>query len=171
MKITRKRYIVILCFALLGALVVYFYIEYRADRNPNELKLSGNIELTDVQVSFKIAGWVEKREIDEGEQVDKGEVVARLDTSDLVEQVKIREAELETAQARLAELEAGSRPQEIAEAKAAVALAEAELLDAKSNFQRIEPLWKSKQAGYQEYISAQAGYDAAAARTLQKTMK
>jgi HlyD family secretion protein len=167
MESRRKKVILILTLVLIGAVSVFVYVRYHADRNPNELKLSGNIELTDVQVSFKIAGWVEKREVDEGMMVKTGNVVARLDTSDLVEQVRIRESELETARATLAELEAGSRPQEIAEAKAAVDVARAEVLDAKSNFDRISPLWNKKIAGYQEYISAQAAYDAAVARLAQ----
>ncbi len=97
--------------------------------NPNEIRVSGNIETTEAQVSFKIAGRVVKRFVDEGEWVKQGQPVAELDKSDLLCNVELRRAELQAAQAALAALKTGSRPQEIQAARAAMEKAEHALAD------------------------------------------
>ncbi|MEN6493226.1 MAG: efflux RND transporter periplasmic adaptor subunit [Thermoguttaceae bacterium] len=95
--------------------------------SPVGLRVSGNIEVTDAEVGFKIPGRVEERLVDEGVKVKQGEVVAKLDDADLREEVALRHAELAAAEAAWAELKAGSRPQEIAAAKASLDKAEAAL--------------------------------------------
>jgi HlyD family secretion protein len=84
------------------------------------LRVSGNIEVTDAEVSFRIAGKVQERLLSEGEQAKLGQVVARLETAELAQEVALRQAELRAAQAALAELEAGSRAEDIAQAEATV---------------------------------------------------
>ncbi len=71
--------------------------------DPNIIRVSGNIEVTDAEVSFKIAGRVDSRLVDEGELVQKGATVALLDRSDLLSELAMREAELRGAQAALNE--------------------------------------------------------------------
>jgi multidrug efflux pump subunit AcrA (membrane-fusion protein) len=61
--------------------------------------------------------------------VAAGQLVARLDNTDLTDEVRAREAELSVADAALRELTAGARPQEIARAEAEVRRAEAQLAD------------------------------------------
>lgn len=104
------------------------YVRYvRQVENGSKLIVSGNIELTDAQLSFKIPGRLAERLADEGDTVAKGQVVARLDPADQKLAVAQAEANLAYARAVLAELEAGSREQEIRQAKAAVELAKATL--------------------------------------------
>ncbi len=89
-----------------------------ADRDDESLHVSGNIEAVEVAISFKIPGHVDKRYVDEGEPVKEGQPVAQLETADLQADAALRRAELQAAQAALAELLAGSRPDEIAAAEA-----------------------------------------------------
>ena len=91
-----------------------------------DLVLSGNLEVTDAQLGFKVAGRVSERLVDEGGRVTAGQLVARLDDAEQQDQLALRQAELAGAEALLAELEAGSRPQEIAAAEAALRSTEAE---------------------------------------------
>lgn len=93
----------------------------------NAITVSGNIEVTDAEVSFKIPGRVERRFVSEGETVRTGQIVAQLDRAELAQEVALRNAEVKAIQAALAELEAGSRPEEIAQAEAAVTQAQATL--------------------------------------------
>lgn len=65
--------------------------------------------------------------VSEGELAKAGQVIARLDSSDLVQEVALRRAELRVAQASLAELEAGYRPEEIAQGQALMQKAQARL--------------------------------------------
>jgi membrane fusion protein YbhG len=91
----------------------------------NAIRISGNIEVTDAQLGFKIPGLVAEREVDEGEMVKKGQLIARLESTDLAQEVELRQSEVNAAQATLDELLAGSRPEEIKEAEAAVEYAQA----------------------------------------------
>jgi HlyD family secretion protein len=64
-------------------------------------------------------------------------VLARLEDDEYKARLAVQDGQLEAARAKLAELEAGSRPEEIAMAQAAVEKAEAELANAESNFKRL----------------------------------
>ena len=139
MKGKMKRIIPIVILAIALA-VGYTHFRGNSNHDPNIIRVSGNFEITDAEVSFKIAGRVEERLVDEGERVTTGQVVARLDQRELVQEVALRRAEVQAVQANLAELEAGSRPEEIAQAAAAVRRAKAQLDDllAGSRPQEIE---------------------------------
>jgi HlyD family secretion protein len=123
----QKVLLPILLAAALTAAGAYYFGATRPSGDSDEIRLSGNIEVIDAQVSFKIAGRVERRPVDEGMFLEKGALVALLDTSDLKLQVDQRRAEWGAAKATLEALEAGSRPQEIAAAKAAMEKAAATL--------------------------------------------
>jgi HlyD family secretion protein len=110
--------LVLLAAGIAGALV-YQRHQAAARSNSTAIRVSGNIEVTDAEVSFKIAGRVVERLVTEGEKVKAGQLVARLEDAELAQDVALRQAELRAAQAALAELEAGSRPEEIAQADAA----------------------------------------------------
>lgn len=123
----KKRIVPVVIVVLVGAgVAVYWQYTRNADRN-GALHVSGNIELTDAQLSFKIPGRLLERLVDEGTLVTKDQLLARLDPADQELAVAQAEANLAYAKAVLAELEAGSREQEIRQAKAAVDLARASL--------------------------------------------
>jgi HlyD family secretion protein len=94
-------------------------------RGDQSLHVSGNIEAIEVPISFKIAGHVVKRFVDEGDNVTAGQPIAELETADLQADEALRRGELQAAQAALDEMLAGSRPDEIAAALAAMQKAEA----------------------------------------------
>lgn len=86
----KKRLIPVLAAAVLVAGGLW----WRAARSPameSELRLSGNIELTEVQLSFKLPGRLEELLVEEGDAVQVGQVLARLDTAEL-ERAREREA-------------------------------------------------------------------------------
>jgi HlyD family secretion protein len=69
----------------------------------NRIVVSGNIELTEVNIAFKTAGKLIERTVDEGDAVKKGQVIARLDRDQLMAQRERETANLEAAQSQLAE--------------------------------------------------------------------
>jgi HlyD family secretion protein len=150
----KKIGLVLLAGLIIAGIIVGYFLT-RPQRSENSLTVSGNIEVTEVQISFKIPGRVQQRLVDEGERVKKDQVIARLDDTDLSHEVEIRKADLAVAQAALAELRAGSRPQEIAVARAAAASAKAQLEDVENNFRRIRTLLERKLVTEQEFDSAQ----------------
>ena len=123
----KKRIIVVLIVIALASILIYRFTLCRPARDPNTIKVSGNVEVTDAQVSFKIAGRVLTRDVSEGDTVRAGQLVARLNSTELAQEVSLRRAEVDAVAAALAELEAGSRPEEIAQAQAAASQAQARL--------------------------------------------
>jgi HlyD family secretion protein len=126
---TRSRVVTAaaVALALLAGGIAYFRL--RGGDGAEGIRVSGNIEATTVEVSFRIPGRIALRAVDEGMTVAAGQLVARLDNTDLSDEVRLREAELSAADAALRELAAGPRPQETARAEAEVRRAEAQLAD------------------------------------------
>jgi HlyD family secretion protein len=123
---TRRKLLVgLIVLAAVAAPVVHRYVLREARPNGSVLRVSGNIEVIDAEVGFKIPGLVVERLVDEGEPVRKGQVVAKLEAADLAADLAARRAELEVAGAALAELERGARPEEKEAARAAMKRAEA----------------------------------------------
>src|ERR1017187_7873378 len=69
----------------------------------NRLIISGNIELTEVAISFKTAGRLIERTVDEGDAVKKGQVIARLDRDQLMAQREREAAGLASSESQLAQ--------------------------------------------------------------------
>jgi multidrug resistance efflux pump len=121
-----------------------------------------------VNVSTKVPGQLEELAVKQGDRVEAGQVVARIDSKALAIQVEQAQANLAAAQAKLASLQAGSRPQQVAQAGAAVAQAEAALENARKDYERISILYEDGALSAQQRDAArtalrvaQAQYDAA----------
>ncbi len=135
----KKRLLFLLPVVVIAAVVIVLLLRNGANGDPNIVSVSGNIEVTDAELSFKIAGRVIERLVSEGETVQEGQIVARLEDSDLVQETIVRQAEIRAAQAILDELEAGYRPEEIGQALASVQRSQSRLeeLEAGSRPQEI----------------------------------
>lgn len=160
----KKPMIIAVAVAAVIIAAVVMYATRRHGSETGVIKVSGNIEATTVEASFKISGRVQERPVDEGEPVTKGQLVARLDSTDLAHEVAIRKAEEQSARAVLAELVAGSRKEEIAQAEAVLAGAEAEAKRAADDFQRQEELYRREVIPKQRFDSARAARDSTGAQ-------
>lgn len=94
-------------------------------------------------VSSKMGGRVQELLVKEGDAVKKGQLIARIETRDYIVAREQALASLATSQAKLAELQSGSRSQEIQQAQAAVDQAAASLSNAEKNWQRVNSLYES----------------------------
>lgn len=157
----KKRFLIILALIAAAGASAYAYYKLRPQPNPNIVRVSGNLEVTDVEVSFRIPGWVEARPVSEGELVKAGQLVARLDSKELAQEVALREAEVGAYTAELAALKAGSRPQEIAVAQSVVRLGEAEVARMAAEFERQRELLARNVATQQNYERAKAEHEVA----------
>jgi len=115
--------------ALLVILSVLFLVGYSgaiASAGGGALiEASGTIEAEEVILASELGGLVIEVRADEGDSVEEGEVLVILDDTEAQSQLEEAEAALRTAQAQLAKLERGPRPEEIAAARAALAQAKA----------------------------------------------
>jgi len=124
----------------LGVAIGYKQLAVKPNSKVSVIMVSGNFEVTQAEVSFKISGKVEARFVDEGDRVRVGQPIAKLEARDILEEVALRRAEVEAARAQLMELERGFRPEEVAQAEAVVERARAHLAEllAGSRPQEIE---------------------------------
>ncbi|MDM7995540.1 MAG: HlyD family efflux transporter periplasmic adaptor subunit [Acidobacteriota bacterium] len=158
----QKRIVaLILAILVLAAAIVYFL--NRNGRNPgNQIVVSGNIELTEVNIAFKTAGRLIERSVDEGDIVKKGQVIARLDQDQLLAQRNREDAGLQSARSLLAQAETalawqrGNQAAELEQRRAELASYQARLQELKSG-SRPEEIQEAKAA----VDSAQAEYDRA----------
>lgn len=125
------------------------------------LILSGNVEVTEINLGFKTSGRIVELLVEEGQKVNKGERLALLDNAELESIAEQNKAYLNETMAKLEELKAGSRPQELEQAKASVANAEAELIKAKNDLERYNALYKDELIAAQQMDNAKKAYDVA----------
>jgi HlyD family secretion protein len=149
---------VILILLILGALGGGIYAYRR--HNPvtsNVLTLFGNVDIRQVQLAFQDTGRIVRVLANEGDHVKAGQVLAELDPVRYSSAMARAEAQVALQREVLARLEAGSRPQEIAEVQARVRAAEALLKDAD---QRKARTW---QLAENQFVSRQLLDDTATA--------
>ena len=107
---------------------------------PVSITASGTIEAEEIRVSAELGGRVIAVLADEGETVTAGQLLVQLEDTVWIAQEGEAAAAVAAARARLAELQAGPRPSEIAAAQAEVARAEAELAGARAAYQHAQRL-------------------------------
>src|SRR5688500_541663 len=97
-----------------------------------------------------VDGRVIEYPLNEGDRVEKGQVLAQLLTETIDLEIAAAEAELDLRKHQLAELENGTRPEEIAQMKARMMAAEARVRYAQARRARAENLFRQGQAMTQE---------------------
>jgi HlyD family secretion protein len=138
----KKRLPLLIVLAAVIAAVIYFYPRWTAKPVvSNTLMLSGNIEAHESLVSFKVTGRIVELPIEEGQWVEAGALLARLDDADYRQKVDIDAANLNVRESNLALTLAGSREQEIKAAQAAMVDAQADLQQKKLDDQRAQRLF------------------------------
>ncbi len=193
----KKAPLLVIPLVIIAAVITAVTIRNNPPDTPGFLSVSGNIEVVDAEVAFKIAGRVVERTVDEGDIVEKDRLIARLDDSELAglvavassdvrasqaaldellagsrpEEIAAAEATVQAAQAALDELLAGSRPEEIAAAEAAVESARAKADNLRADFERLSELFKTSAISGSQYDSARTAYDSAVALLAEATQQ
>jgi HlyD family secretion protein len=110
---------------LLGVLVAavvttVVLIVLGADDARDLVVASGTVEITEADLGFQRPGRIERLDVEEGAEVAAGAEIAALDRAELLAERQVADAQRAAAAARLAELEAGFRSEEIAQAREAL---------------------------------------------------
>jgi HlyD family secretion protein len=134
-------------------------------------RASGYVEATEVRVSPEVGGRIVELKVAEGDRVDVGTVVARIDTADTELALRRTDADRDQAVAQLRLLEAGARPEEVRQAQAQVDSAEAdaraaaaELQSAEADLQRFDALLAVNAGSRKQRDDAKTRRDVAVAR-------
>jgi len=173
--VKKRKFIILLVLLVAATAIVIWRVTAANNRDPNRIVVHGNIELTEVDLSFKWPGRLVERAVDEGAFVKQGQLIARIDQNELENQkarevaglegarsnltqlqtgieyqresiagdLELKRADLRQAEARLAELLAGSRPQEIEQAQAAVNETQTQYEQASADWERAQRLIKN----------------------------
>ena len=105
-----------------------------------ELVLYGDVDLRQVELAFNDSERIAAVLVQEGDRVKRGQVLARLDTNRLEPEVAEAEATAVAQREAVERLRNGSRPQEIAEARANVESAKADAINAGGQYERLRTL-------------------------------
>jgi multidrug resistance efflux pump len=109
------------------------------------VRAEGRIEpAKEADLAFEMAGRIVEIGVDRGDRVEAGQVLAKLESSSLEIELRSAELDLDAAEARLKELTAGARPEEIEEARANIAGAEAVLEQARRDHANAKKLFEQK---------------------------
>lgn len=158
----KRRLVALAAVVVIGGTAV-FYARWQPSPPADRIVVSGNIEVTEAQASFKIGGRVDARLVSEGDVVHAGQIIARLDRVELAQQVALQQADVHATAAELAELQAGSRPEEIAQGEAALARARAEEDRWRAEAARQAALYEQDIVSAREREAAQAALEVARA--------
>lgn len=127
------------------------------------LRLYGNVDIREVQLAFRQPGRVSQMVVDEGDAVSAGARLAALDAQPYREALAAAQAQVQVAQAELAKLRRGLRPQEIIQAREVLRQAQAVATETERNFQRQSQLLVSGASSQRTVDAARASRDHAAA--------
>jgi HlyD family secretion protein len=129
-----------------------------------ELVLYGNVDLRQVELAFNNSERIAAVLVEEGDRVRKGEILARLDTGRLWPQVREAEARVAAQREVVEKLHHGSRPEEIAQARANVESAKADAINARAQYKRRKTLAQNSVISQQDLDNAKAALDVANAK-------
>ena len=109
-----------------------------------------------IELASKVVGRVAWVGVEMGDKIQQGQVLVRLEDDEYKARVAQQQGLLDNAKAGLAELEAGSRPEEVATARARVDQAQAELTNAISSLERLKALGDSRAISRQQIDDAES---------------
>jgi len=150
-----RRLLVVGLLALAASAMAYWWWSHRAPID-GSLVMQGNVEVRQVNLGFKVAGRIDRLLVDEGHTVGEGQILATLDKVYFEDSLAQLRAQRAQAAASLAKMEAGNRPEEIAQAEALVAEREATVLNTKITLDRAEHLLKTSTGTRKAYDDALA---------------
>lgn len=134
----RRTILVVVFVFAIGAAVGLAWWLIERNSETRELALHGNVDLRQVQLSFNNSERIAAVLVQEGDPVRRGQVMARLDTSRLEPQVAQVEAQAAAQWQVVQRLHNGSRPEEIAQARANVESAQADTVNTRQQYERVK---------------------------------
>jgi HlyD family secretion protein len=161
----NKKIVIVVAVAAAAALAGW--MSSRPGKDSDDLVLYGNVDLRQVALAFNGAERVSAMHVEEGQPVKAGQVLAELDTRSVQLRLTQARAQADVQRHVLRRLQAGSRPEELGQAKAGAAALQAEAVQARDHAERLQALQRStggRGVSQQDVDSAVARSKAAQAR-------
>ncbi|KQV91080.1 hypothetical protein ASD15_03250 [Massilia sp. Root351] len=134
-----NKKIILVTVLVLSAAAAAWYAS-RPSPADTALVLYGNVDVRQVSLAFNGSERIASLAVQEGEQVSAGQVVGKLDTTTLELRIAESRAQANALEQTLARLRAGNRPQEVGQARAQTAEAQAEADVAAKSLARLQGL-------------------------------
>lgn len=161
---TRKPRLIAIGVVLIAVLALLAWFKPWSVDEVSSPVLYGNVDVREVALGFRASGRLASMLVEEGDAISAGDPLATLDSRPAEENLAIADAELARSEAQLGSLRAGARPQEIAQARAAVRDAQAAFDDAQRGAERQQQLLRTQSTSRTQADSARALRDSAAAK-------
>jgi HlyD family secretion protein len=151
--------VVLVALALIATFAARRFWNVRSSKS--SITLYGNVDIRQVQLAFNDSERIDKLLVDEGSAVHAGQLVAQLAPQRFRDTVARYRADVAEQRQVVARLLAGSRPEEIARARADLAAAQADVEAAKAELENAKALYRRRQAlAAKQYVSLQVRDDA-----------
>jgi HlyD family secretion protein len=128
---------------------------------PQPLLVQGEADATRIDIAARVDGRVGERPVSRGDNVAAGQVLVKIDNPQIVSKLKEAEAQRAVAVADLARIDVGIRAEVVAQRKAAIAAAEADVTLAEQTYNRTNELITKGVASTQTLNEATASLDVA----------
>lgn len=137
---------------------------------PRYISAEGKLEArpgAEMDIGSELTARIERYLVNEGDHVDKGQVIAVLDSQELTARLRQAEAELAVAQAKRVEVAAGARDEEIKQAQAVLQRTLSERMLAEKEFKRMGQLYQGKFVSRAMLDNTENAYKVATARVAE----
>ncbi|RXK07078.1 HlyD family efflux transporter periplasmic adaptor subunit [Halarcobacter bivalviorum] len=132
-------------------------------KKEEEVKFYGNVDLRTVSLAFRVSGKIQDLYFDEGQKVQKGELLAKIDEDLYKQNLNQIQAQIKIQKIQIEKLENGYREEEINSAKAMLNKASITYTKAKKDLHRYEQLLKTNSVSKQNFDDIKLIFDSAKA--------
>src|SRR5882757_9354392 len=152
-----RRVLVLLSVIVVLAAGGWYYWRERSASDPlAAFALSGNVDVHQVELAFRVTGKIAEMKVQEGERTAAGALLAQLDRVPFENDVAAASADVDQARAQFDKIRRGYRVEEIAQSRATVRQREADLVNARVTLQRLQNLVVQGVVTHQQVDDAEA---------------
>jgi HlyD family secretion protein len=132
-----KKVLLFLLILVVAAGLIYYFVYYRTNHAGNGIRSSGHVEVTEVDMSFRIPGHVARLLVQEGDRVSAGQLLAELEQDVLISRYHQANAQLAELNARKESLALGIEIKEQT-AEAQIRQAQAMVMAAEARYESLK---------------------------------
>lgn len=137
----------------------WFYLHRDGAERTNALTLYGDVDIREVQPAFNDSGFIATILVQEGARVKCGDLLATLDDTRYAAALAQAKGQMENLKQTLDKLVAGSRPEEIAQAKATMNALQTTYLNNEATYKRYDALAAANAGTIQQRDDAKAAFE------------
>ncbi|MBP4044288.1 secretion protein HlyD [Chromobacterium violaceum] len=159
-----KKWMIPAALLLATSLAGGYYLYQRQAEAARQGTLYGNVDIREVVLAFRVSGRLSSVQVDEGDSVQPGQILARLDVEPLKNNLNAALANEAASAARNALMRKGNRSEDIAQARSRLDAAQAAVVQADSEYKRQRDLVPAGGSSRQSLEAARSQRDQSVAQ-------